>query len=158
MVGEVGDTPGVHGIALAPDLGRGYISAGRAGTIVVFDLKTLARLQEIRATGENPDAHSLPPRRAPRVHLQRPRPQRHRRRCRTGEVAGTIALMPGRSSPRATATAPIYVNLEDKNSIAVIDPRDLKVMSVWPLTGCEGPSGLTLDLSRGGCSPCAATR
>src|SRR5256886_13588634 len=45
VAGEIADTPGVHGIALAPDLGRGYISAGRAGVIVVFDLKTLARLK-----------------------------------------------------------------------------------------------------------------
>src|SRR5579863_224466 len=54
--GEIADTQGVHGIALAPDLGRGYISAGRANSIVVFDLKTLARLKEIKTTGDNPDA------------------------------------------------------------------------------------------------------
>src|SRR5215469_6536486 len=56
VTGEIADTPGVHGIALAPDLGRGYVSAGRAGTVVVFDLKTLARLKEIKVTGDNPDA------------------------------------------------------------------------------------------------------
>src|SRR4029077_10142387 len=55
-IGEIADTPGVHGIAPAPDLGRGYAGAGRAGTIVVFDLKTLARLKDIKSTGENPDA------------------------------------------------------------------------------------------------------
>src|ERR1700694_1657831 len=56
VAGEIADTPGVHGIALAPELGRGYISAVRSGVIVVFDLKTLARLKEIKTTGENPDA------------------------------------------------------------------------------------------------------
>jgi DNA-binding beta-propeller fold protein YncE len=120
VVGEVGDTPGVHGIALAPDLGRGFISAGRAGTIVVFDLKTLARLQEIRASGENPDAILY-----------------HR--------GARIALDARPEFAASDGAGPVYVNLEDKNSIAVIDPRDLKVMSVWPLTGCEGPSGLALD-------------
>src|SRR5215469_9222457 len=54
--GSIADTPGVHGIALATDVGHGYISAGRSNTIVVFDLKSLARLKEIKATGENPDA------------------------------------------------------------------------------------------------------
>ncbi|HXN80625.1 MAG TPA: hypothetical protein VN869_06930, partial [Steroidobacteraceae bacterium] len=56
LAGTITDTPGVHGIALAPDLGRGYISAGRAGSIVVFDLHTLARLKQIKTTGDNPDA------------------------------------------------------------------------------------------------------
>src|SRR5215470_10974484 len=56
VTGEIADTPGVHGIALAADLGRGYVSAGRANMVVVFDLKTLARLKEIKVTGENPDA------------------------------------------------------------------------------------------------------
>ena len=56
LIGEIADTPGVHGVALAPDLGRGYISAGRANRIVVFDSKSLARLAEIETTGDNPDA------------------------------------------------------------------------------------------------------
>ena len=56
MVGAIADTPGVHGIALAPALNRGFISAGRGGFIVEFELTTLARLKEIPVTGENPDA------------------------------------------------------------------------------------------------------
>ena len=67
LVGSIADTPGVHGIALAPDLGRGYISAGRANSIVVFDLKTLARLKEIKTTGDNPDAILYEPSTRPRA-------------------------------------------------------------------------------------------
>jgi DNA-binding beta-propeller fold protein YncE len=145
VVGEVGDTPGVHGIALAPDLGRGFISAGSAGTIVVFDLKTLARLQEIRASGENPDA-ILYHRGARRVFTFNGRGRNVTAvEAATGEVAGTIALDARPEFAASDGAGPVYVNLVDKNSIAVIDPRDLKVMSVWPLTGCEGPSGLALD-------------
>ena len=145
VVGEVGDTPGVHGIALAPDLGRGFISAGRAGTIVVFDLKTLARLQEIRASGENPDA-ILYHRGARRVFTFNGRGRNVTAvEAASGEVAGTIALDARPEFAASDGAGPVYVNLVDKNSIAVIDPRDLKVMSVWPLTGCEGPSGLALD-------------
>ena len=55
-VGKIEGTPGVHGIALAEDLGRGYISAGASATVVVFDLKTLARIAEVKTTGANPDA------------------------------------------------------------------------------------------------------
>src|SRR5579862_7045097 len=54
-VGDIADTPGVHGIALAPELGRGFTSNGREGTVSVFDLKTLATSSKIKA-GQNPDA------------------------------------------------------------------------------------------------------
>src|SRR5438128_6530270 len=54
-VGDIGDTPGVHGIALAPDLGRGFISNGREGTVSIFDMKTLTASSKVKA-GENPDA------------------------------------------------------------------------------------------------------
>ena len=56
VVGSIADTPGVHGIAIAADLGRGYVTAGATSTVVVFDLQSLARLTEIKTTGENPDA------------------------------------------------------------------------------------------------------
>jgi|HubBroStandDraft_1064217.scaffolds.fasta_scaffold07554_3 hypothetical protein len=145
VVGEVADTPGVHGIALAPDLGRGFVSAGRAGTIVVFDLKTLARLQEIRTSGENPDA-ILYHRGARRVFTFNGRGRNVTAvDAASGAVAGTIALDAKPEFAASDGAGPVYVNLEDHNSIAVIDPRDLKVTSVWPLTGCEEPTGLTLD-------------
>src|SRR5579863_9348713 len=56
VVGDIPNTLGVHGIALAPDLGRGFISAGRADTIVIFDLKTLKTLGTVKSGGSNPDA------------------------------------------------------------------------------------------------------
>jgi DNA-binding beta-propeller fold protein YncE len=149
VIGEIADTAGVHGIALAPDLGRGYVSAGRAGTVVVFDLKSLARLKEIKVTGDNPDAI-----------LYDPASQRvftfngHGRNAtaidaRTDEVVGTIPLD---AKPEFAATdgkGRIFVNLEDKNSVAVIDPAKLTVVSVWPVSGCEEPSGLALDAAHG---------
>jgi len=92
VAGKIADTPGVHGIALAPDLGRGYISAGRAGTVVVFDLKTLARLKEIKVTGENPDAILYDP----ATHRVLTFNGRGRNvtaiDARTDEVVGTVAV------------------------------------------------------------------
>lgn len=148
-VGEIPDTPGVHGIALAPELGRGYISAGAAGTIVVFDLKTLARLKDIKATGENPDAilYDPPTRRVFSFN--------GRGRNATvidavsNEVIGTIALDAKPEFARSDGKGHVYVNLEDKNSLAVIDSRDLTVQSVWPIAGCEEPSGLAIDVGAG---------
>jgi DNA-binding beta-propeller fold protein YncE len=144
-LGEIADTPGVHGIALAPELGRGYISAGRAGLIVVFDLKTLARLKEIRTTGDNPDA-ILYDRATQRVFTFNGRGRNVTAvDARTDTVAGTIALDAKPEFAASDGAGHVYVNLEDRNSIAEIDPRALKVTSVWPIAGCEEPSGLALD-------------
>src|ERR1700736_146115 len=145
LVGEIADTPGVHGIALAPDLGRGYISAGRSGVIVVFDLKTLARLKEIKTTGENPDAILYDPA-SHRVFTFNGRGRNATAvDAKTDEVIGTIALDAKPEFAVSDGKGRIYVNLEDKNSLAVIDPQKLSVTSVWPISGCEKPSGLALD-------------
>ena len=143
--GEIADTPGVHGIALAPDLGRGYVSAGRAGTAVVFDLKTLARLKEIKVTGDNPDAILY----EPATHRVLTFNGRGRNAtvidAATDAVIGTIPLDAKPEFAAADGKGHVWVNLEDKNSIAQIDPRSLKVTAVWPVGGCEEPSGLALD-------------
>jgi DNA-binding beta-propeller fold protein YncE len=145
LVGEIADTPGVHGIALAPDLGRGYISAGRSGVIVVFDLKTLARLKEIKTTGENPDAILYDPA-SHRVFTFNGRGRNATAvDAKTDEVIGTIALDAKPEFAVSDGKGRIYVNLEDKNSLAVIDPQKLTVTSVWPISGCEEPSGLAID-------------
>jgi DNA-binding beta-propeller fold protein YncE len=145
LVGSIADTPGVHGIALAPDLGRGYISAGRAGSIVVFDLKTLARLKEIKTTGDNPDAILY----EPSSHRLFSFNGRGRNAtaidARTDAVIGTIPLDAKPEFAVADGRGHVYVNLEDKNTLAVIDPQQLKVTALWPIGGCEEPSGLALD-------------
>jgi DNA-binding beta-propeller fold protein YncE len=144
-IGEIADTPGVHGIALAPELGRGYVSAGATSTIVVFDLKTLTRLKDIKATGDNPDAIVYDP------DTRRVFSFNGRGRNATvidavsNEVIGTIALDAKPEFARPDGRGQIFVNLEDKNSVAVIDSRDLTVRAVWPISGCEEPSGLALD-------------
>jgi DNA-binding beta-propeller fold protein YncE len=149
VAGEIPDTPGVHGIALAPDLGRGYVSAGRAGTVVVFDLKTLSRLKEIKVTGENPDAILYDPA-TQRVFTFNGRGRNATAiDARTDEVVGTVALD---AKPEFSATdgkGRVYVNFEDKGSLAALDPHKVAVQSVWPLAGCEEPSGLALDAAHG---------
>jgi hypothetical protein len=145
LIGEIPDTPGVHGIALAPELGRGYISAGRSSSIVVFDLKTLARLAEIKSTGEAPDGiyYEAGTR---RVFAFNGRSSNVTViEAGSDSIAGTIAL-PGRpESAAGDGKGHVYVNLEDKNSIAALDAHTLSVTAVWPVTGCEGPAGLAFD-------------
>jgi DNA-binding beta-propeller fold protein YncE len=145
VAGKIADTPGVHGIALAPELGRGYVSAGRAGLVVVFDLKTLARLKEIKTTGENPDAivYDAVTR---RVFTFNGRGRNATAiDAGTDQIVGTIALGAKPEFAVPDGHGGIYVNLEDKNSLALLDARKLSVQSVWPIGGCEGPSGLALD-------------
>src|SRR5579863_305170 len=145
LVGTIPDTPGVHGIALAADVGRGYISAGRANSIVVFDLKTLARLKEIKTTGDNPDAIIYD------AATQRVFSFNGRGRnataidARSDALIGTIALDAKPEFAVTDGRGHVYVNLEDRNMLAVIDPRRLSVTQRWPITGCQEPSGLALD-------------
>jgi DNA-binding beta-propeller fold protein YncE len=144
-VGQIADTPGVHGVALAPELGRGYVSAGATSTIVVFDLKTLAHVKELKSTGEGPDSIVYDGA-TQRVFAFNGRG--HNATvidARSNEVIGTIALNAKPEEARVDGTGRVYVNLEDKNSLAVIDARSLAVQSVIPLAGCEEPSGLALD-------------
>jgi DNA-binding beta-propeller fold protein YncE len=145
VTGEIANTPGVHGIAFAPELNRGYVSAGGAAVIVVFDLKTLARVKEIGATGGNPDAILYDPA-TRRVFSFNGRGHNATAiDASTNTVIGTIPLDAKPEFAVSDAHGHLYVNLEDKSSLARIDPRTLAVTAVWPVAGCEEPSGLALD-------------
>ncbi|MBV8973594.1 MAG: hypothetical protein JOY74_00610 [Sinobacteraceae bacterium] len=147
LAGTIADTPGVHGIALAGDVGHGYISAGRSGTIVVFDLSSLERLKEIKATGANPDA-ILYDSATHRVFSFNGRGRNATViDARTDEVIGTIALDAKPEFAVRDGEGRVYVNLEDKSSIAQIDAQHLRVSAVWPVSGCQEPSGLAIDVS-----------
>jgi hypothetical protein len=147
LAGTIADTPGVHAIAIAGDVGHGYISAGRSGTIVVFDLKTLARLKEIKTTGENPDAIIYDS----ATHRVFSFNGRGRNATvvdvKTDEVIATILLDAKPEFAVSDGKGRVYVNLEDKSSIAQIDAQHLTVSAVWPIAGCEEPSGLAIDIS-----------
>jgi DNA-binding beta-propeller fold protein YncE len=146
-IGEIADTPGVHGIALAPELGRGYISAGGANSIVVFDLATLARVKDIKATGENPDAIVYEPATRRVLSFNGRSHNATVIDATSNVVVGTIELGAKPEFARVDGHGLVYVNLEDKSSIAVIDARSMAVTAVWPVKGCEEPSGLAFDVA-----------
>ena len=148
VVGEIADTPGVHGIAVAPDLGLGYTSNGRDNTSTIVDLKTLKPVMKVM-TGGNPDA----------IFYERGRHEVYTFNgqgqsatvfdAKSGSVVATIPLMGKPEAPAFDADAKrLYVNIEDKNSIAVIDSDKHSVLATWPLTGCEEPTGLAFDVTR----------
>ena len=145
VVGEIPDTPGVHGIALAPELGRGYVSCGRAGTVTVFDLKTLAVLAIVKVTGENPDAIAFEPV-SKRVFTFNGRGRNVTAiDTATNEVVGTIDVGAKPEFAVADGTGMIFVNLEDTSMIAAFDARTLEIKARWPIAPGVEPSGLAID-------------
>ena len=143
-VGEIADTPGVHGIALAPELGRGFTSNGREGTVSVFELKTWATSSKIKV-GEGPDAILYDPA-TRRVFTFNGRSQDATAIDATnGTVVGTIKLDGKPEFAASDGKGEIFVNIEDKSEITVIDANKLAVKTKWPLAPCESPSGLSMD-------------
>jgi DNA-binding beta-propeller fold protein YncE len=143
-VGDIADTPGVHGIALAPDLGRGFTSNGREGTVSIFDIKTMATSSKVKV-GDNPDAILYDPV-TKRVFTFNGRSQDSTAiDGASGKVLGTIKLDGKPEFAASDAKGEIFVNIEDKSELVAIDPNKLEVKAKWPLAPCKEPSGLAID-------------
>lgn len=144
QVGDITDTPGVHGIALAPEFERGFVSNGREGTVSIFDLNTLKTLSKVKV-GDNPDAILYDPA-SKRVFTFNGRSHdASALDASKGEVVGTIKLDGKPEFAVSDGKGGVWVNIEDKNEVQAIDPNKLTVTRIWPLTNCEAPSGLALD-------------
>lgn len=144
-VGEIADTPGVHGIALAPELGRGFTSNGREGTVSIFDIKTLATSNKVKVGGENPDAIIYDPA-TKRVFTFNGRSHDSTAiDAVTGQVVGTIKLDGKPEFAASDGKGEVFVNIEDKSELTAIDANKLEVKNTWPLAPCTEPSGLAID-------------
>lgn len=145
LIGTIPDTKGIHGVALAPDLNKGFTSNGRDSSVTVFNMKTLEVMVKIQVTGRNPDAILYD------AFTKRVFTGNGRSRNLTvidavnNSVAGTVKLS---GKPEAIVTdgkGKIYVNIETANLIEVIDATTLKVIAHWPIGAGLEPSGLALD-------------
>ena len=142
--GDIPDTAGVHGVALAADLGKGFTSNGRADTATVFDLKTLKVLGQVK-TGHIPDAILYDPA-SHRVFTFNAGTKDATAIDAAGQsVAGSVALGGKPEFAAADGQGNIYVNIEDKGEIIQFDARKLTVLAHWPLAPCQEPSGLAID-------------
>src|SRR5271157_4923293 len=145
LVGDIPDTQGVHGIALAPELGRGFTSNGRANNVTIFDLKTLKTLGTVSA-GTNPDAIVYDGV-TKRVFTMNGRSSNATAiNAADGTGAGTVELGGRPEFAAADGKGSIYVNIEDKSELVQFDAQKLNVLNRWPLAPCEEPSGLAMDL------------
>ncbi|MGH8162845.1 MAG: YncE family protein [Rhodanobacteraceae bacterium] len=145
QIGEIDGLSGVHGIALAPDLRRGFISNGHADTVTVFDPTTLKTTQTIAVGGHGPDAILYDPFSKRAFTFNGHSNDASVIDAASGKLLGTIAL-PGKPEEAVSdGRGHIYDNIEDKHELVEIDPSAMKVTNIWPLKDCEDPSGLAID-------------
>lgn len=144
VVGDIPDTPGVHGIAIAPELNKGFISNGRGNNVTIFDLKTLKATGTV-PTEMNPDSIRYDAK-SGRVFAFNGRSRSATAiDAKTDKAVGNIAL-PGKPEfSVADGRGNVFVNIEDTNEIVEIDAAKATVTKKYALTGCEGPSGLAMD-------------
>jgi YVTN family beta-propeller protein len=144
LVGEIPETQGVHGIAIASDLGRGFTSNGRANTVTIFDLKTLQTIGTVK-TGENPDAIAYEPV-SKRVYTFNGRSKDATAiNAADGSVIATIPLGGKPEFAAVDGKGKIFVNNEDTSELIEIDAQAAKELHRWSLKPCESPSGLAMD-------------
>jgi len=144
-IGDIPDTPGVHGVALVPELGRGFTSNGRDSSVSIFDLKTLEVRGRVKVTGANPDAILYDPA-SKRVFTFNGRGANATALDpSTGRVLGTLELGGKPEFARTDGTGRVFVNIEDKSEVVAFDARTLAVQGRWPLAPCEQPSGMAID-------------
>jgi DNA-binding beta-propeller fold protein YncE len=144
VVGTIPNTPGVHGIAIASELGRGFISNGQASTVTIFDLKTLKKLGEV-PTGKKPDAIIYDPATSQVFAFNGGSNSATAISAADGKVAGTIDLGGGPEFAASDSNGYVYDNLEDESLVLKIDAKKLTVEQRWKTAPCESPSSMAMD-------------
>ena len=144
VVGDIPDTPGVHGIALAPELNKGFISNGRGNTVTVFDMKTLKTLGTV-ATEMNPDDITYDAKSGRVLAFNGRSRSVTIIDAKTDKPVATV-MLPGKPEfAVADGAGKVYDNIEDTNEIVEIDAAKATVTKKYALTGCDGPSGMAMD-------------
>ena len=145
VAAEIADTPGVHGFAVASELGRGFSSNGSEARVSVVDLKTLRTISKVE-TGENPDAILYEPTRSEVYAFNGRGKSATLIDAKTAKVVATVPLA---GKPEFATADPksrrVFCNIEDKNEVAVIDTKTHSVIASWPLVRGEEPTGMAFD-------------
>jgi YVTN family beta-propeller protein len=144
IVGKIENTRGVHGIAVAPELGRGFVSNGQSSTVTIFDLKTLKTIAEV-PVGKKPDAIIYDPATSRVFAFNGDSNSATAIQAADGKVAGTVDLGGGPEFAVADGTGYVYDNLEDASQVLKINSRTLKVEQRWPTAPCASPSSMAMD-------------
>ena len=146
VVGQVTQLHGVHGIAVVPELNKGFISNGQSNSVTVFDLKTLARTGEPAVGGQNPDSICYEPK-TKRIFTFNGRSNDSTAiDAGSNEIVKTFPVGPKPEFCVVDGAGKLYVNMEDSSEIVEVDAAKLSVSRRAPLTPCEGPTGLAIDV------------
>ncbi len=148
QVGDIPDLNGIHGVALAPAMNKGFVSNGGDDSVAVFDLKTLKVTDKIKVGGR-PDAILYDPFSKHVFTFNAKSQDSTVVDAASGKVLATIALGGKPEFPASDGKGKVFVNIEDKGEIAVIDVKSNTAATRWPLTGCEEPSALAFDVAQG---------
>ncbi len=145
IIGKITGGPDMHGAAIASEFGRGFITQSNPGSVVIFDLKNLAKIGEVRV-GDDPNGIIYD-------HLTKRifTADRGSKRvtaidAKTGKIAGTIENLGGRTEHLASDEAGhVFLNMQDRNTLLKLDAKELKVMETWSTAPCEAPSSMDMD-------------
>jgi YVTN family beta-propeller protein len=144
LVGTIPNTPGVHGVAIASEFGRGFISAGKSDSVIIFDLKTLKPVGEVKV-GKKPDAIIYDPATKHVFAMNGDSDNTTVINAADGKVAGTIDLGGGPEFAAADGKGSVYINLEEKAETVHIDSNTLKVLHHWPLAPGGTATAMAFD-------------
>ena len=144
VIGKIADTPGVHGIAIVPDLHLGFTTNGGNGTVSVFDTQTFATIKKI-SVDKDPDFTVFDPRtkrvlvcHGDAAEITEIDPEKN-------AVVGKIALGGGAEAAVLDGKGSGFVNLEEEAMVVKFDPQGLAVKGKYPITGCKTPTGMAMD-------------
>jgi YVTN family beta-propeller protein len=144
VVGNIPNTDGVHGVAVAPKLGRGFTSNGKSSTVTIFDLKTLKPIGSA-PTGKKPDAIIFDPSTSRVFAFNGESDSATAIDAATGKVVGTVDLKGGPEFAVADGKGYVFNNLEEENVLLKIDANKLSVEQRWPTAPCAAPVSMALD-------------
>jgi DNA-binding beta-propeller fold protein YncE len=144
VVGNIPKTPGVHGVAIAPEFGRGFVSNGQTSSVTIFDLKSLKPIADV-PTGQKPDAIIYDPATSRVFAFNGGGNSATAIDAATGKVVGTVDLGGGPEFAAADGKGFVFDNLEDESLVLKINSRELKVEQRWPTAPCSSPSSMAMD-------------
>jgi DNA-binding beta-propeller fold protein YncE len=144
IVGDIPDTQGVHGVAIANEFNKGFTTNGRTSDSTIFDLATLKALGNAK-TDKDTDAVIYDPFSKRVFTFNGDANSASAIDAKSGKVVSTFPLGGGPEFGASDGKGKIFVNLEDKSSLVKFDANTLKIDNTWPLAPCESPSGLAID-------------
>ncbi len=148
VVGKIAAGDGVHGVAIAAELGRGFITVGHTNSVDIFDTKTLKRVQSVQV-GKNPDAIVYDSATKRVFSFNGDTNDATVVDATTGKIVGTIDIGGKPEAAEVDGSGYVYLDIVDKNLVLQINARTLRISNQWPSAPCDRPTSLAVDRANG---------